>query len=223
MVQPEPAFWEDKIEHLPFFQNLLSQRAAIQSEIMAFVNSSGALHAYPKYQVDDEHQLYENEWTAAPLSEFKGEFVSQAPDSPLAKFFAQITKEGRLKCPLVTSMIASLEEDGYLANVFVSRLVPGSKINPHKGWTPKWLRVHLGISCDPGCRITVGQETRTWKEGRLLAFKDGGPYLHSVVHTGTRERIVLSMDFRISYLQALLQTLPPPGVTPPRGGPSAPE
>jgi hypothetical protein len=53
---------------------------------------------------------------------------------------------------------------------------------------------------DSGCSIKVGQETRHWQAGQLLAFKDGGPYSHSVRHEGSRDRIILSVDLRLSGL-----------------------
>ena len=80
---------------------------------------------------------------------------------------------------------------------------------PHRGWTPDYLRIHLCLVDDPGCRITVGSETRTWKTGQFLAFKDGGPHLHSVVHEGKHERIVLSYDLNLQYLGQFIPELAP--------------
>jgi len=101
---------------------------------------------------------------------------------------------------VTNSMIFELEEQGILRNVFVSRLIPGSVINPHRGWTPEFLRIHLCLVEDPHCHITVGDETVTWTQGELLAFKDGGPYLHDVRHHGQIERIVISFDLKLTYV-----------------------
>jgi aspartyl/asparaginyl beta-hydroxylase (cupin superfamily) len=87
-----------------------------------------------------------------------------------------------------------------LRNVFVSRLIPNSTINPHRGWTPDYLRMHLCLVADPGCKMTVGDVTRTWEVGELMAFKDGGPYLHHVKHRGQHERIILSYDIDLNYV-----------------------
>jgi aspartyl/asparaginyl beta-hydroxylase (cupin superfamily) len=86
-------------------------------------------------------------------------------------------------------------------------LIPGSIINPHHGWTDDFLRIHLGLICDPECKITVGDETKTWEEGKILAFKDGGPFLHSVEHKGTTERIILSVDVKLSYLSQYVNNI----------------
>jgi carbamoyl-phosphate synthase small subunit len=67
----------------------------------------------------------------------------------------------------------------------------------------------LRLLADAGCRITVGPETRTWKTGQLLAFKDGGPHLHSVMHEGEHERIVMSYDLSLRYLGQFIPELAP--------------
>jgi aspartyl/asparaginyl beta-hydroxylase (cupin superfamily) len=82
--------------------------------------------------------------------------------------------------------------------------LPGSYIKPHHGWSFTYLRIQLGLRCDPGCRITVGNETQAWIEGKLVAFKDGGKYPHSVIHNGKSERIILSIDLRLIYLKKFI-------------------
>jgi aspartyl/asparaginyl beta-hydroxylase (cupin superfamily) len=66
------------------------------------------------------------------------------------------------------------------------------------------MRVHLGLVCDPLCEITVGPDKRTWKEGELLAFKDGGAYPHSVTHNGTHDRLILIFDLTLDYLRSVI-------------------
>ena len=127
----------------------------------------------------------------------------------LALNMAPLIAMFRGKLPVSSSTIGPLEAQGHLRNVFVSRLIPGSVINPHRGWTPDYLRVHLCLVEDPGCRITVGPQTRTWCTGEILAFKDGGPHLHSVVHEGQHERIILSYDLSLRYLAQFIPELAP--------------
>lgn len=205
MSLQEPPFWDPQIEHLDFFRGLVERAPEIRKEVIELAQSVDGLHDYPKYPIEGGRALYENHWTAAPLSRFEGEFISLKQDHQMAALVDQLTAAARQKCPVFTAFIAGWEADNHLANAFISRLKPGSIINPHRGWTRDWLRVHLGIACDPQCRITVGSETRTWQEGRLLAFKDGGPYLHSVRHEGTVDRIILSMDIRLNFLRGLLR------------------
>jgi aspartyl/asparaginyl beta-hydroxylase (cupin superfamily) len=113
----------------------------------------------------------------------------------------------RKHTPILVALIEPLEQAGHLRNVFVSRLRPGAMIHPHRGWTSKFLRIHLGLLCDPSCQITVGDMTQTWQPGKLLAFKDGGPYMHSVCHKGNRDRIVISFDLRLSYVREFIPNI----------------
>ena len=53
----------------------------------------------------------------------------------------------------------------------------------------------------------MGPVTRTWQTGQFLAFKDGGPHLHSVVHEGQHERIILSYDLSLNYLKQFIPAL----------------
>lgn len=156
---------------------------------------------YPKYG-----NLYDQVWEAFPLSLFEGEFISMAKGK-LGFDLDAFVNQAKHHLPTISSLIGPLEKQGTLRNVFVSRLVPGSQIHPHRGWTPDFLRVHLGLVCDPLCTITVGNVTKTWAPGKLLAFKDGGPYLHSVSHRGSHERIVMSIDLRLSYLAQFIPNI----------------
>jgi hypothetical protein len=199
----EPPFWNAELEKIPFCVALRSQFASIQQEIDAFIQTSQPFMAYPKYA-----NLYVNTWDAFPLSKFQGEFVELSKQN-LSFHLERIVAYARARLPTLSALIAPLEEEGHLRNVFVSRLLPGSVINPHRGWTPDFLRIHIGLHCDPFCRITVGHETQTWHEGQLLAFKDGGPHLHSVRHEGTQERIVLAIDLRLAYVSQFIPEIDP--------------
>lgn len=199
----EPPFWDAYLDQVPLCPELQRHFTAIQQEIQAFIDHSHPFMAYPKYA-----NLYSHTWEAFPVSKFQGEFVELSKQS-LSFNLERIVAFTRGQLPTLSALIAPLEEAGHLRNVFVSRLVPGSIINPHRGWTPDYLRIHLCLRSDPYCRITVGTQTQTWTEGALLAFKDGGPYMHSVRHEGTHERIILSIDLALSYLNAFI-----PGIDP---------
>lgn len=189
----EPPFWDDQLHRIPWCLSLLEHAEAIRSEVLALIKNFRPFMPYPKYA-----NLYNNTWDAFPLSIFQGEHIELSKQK-LAVNMAPLISMFRAKLPVTSSTIAPLEAAGHLRNVFVSRLIPGSIINPHRGWTPDYLRIHLCLSEDPGCRITVGGVTRSWERGQLLAFKDGGPYLHSVVHQGQQERIILSYDLNLQY------------------------
>jgi hypothetical protein len=196
----EPYFWHDIIKDAPICKDLMANFEGIRSEVLEFLKNPGALWNYPKYNVKYNavtYDLYSHYWKAAPMSIFEDEYIDGGANPFQLDILYRVIKAGKKACPILNSVIFPLEKDGNLRNCFISRLVPGSIIRPHDGTTDKFMRVHFGLSCDPGCQITVGNETQTWYDGKILAFKDGGPYLHSVKHEGTKERIIVSCDIRI--------------------------
>jgi hypothetical protein len=197
----EPPFWDDRLHRIPWCLQVLAQAESIRTEVLALIKGFRPFMPYPKYA-----NLYNNTWDAFPLSVFQGEHIELSKEK-LSVSMAPMISMFRDKLPVTSSTIEALEGQGHLRNVFVSRLVPGSVINPHRGWTPDYLRIHLCLSEDPGCRITVGPITRSWQRGQLLAFKDGGPYLHSVLHQGQQERIILSYDLNLRYAAAFIPEL----------------
>lgn len=208
----EPRFWNEYLDRIPFCNQVIEDFAKIKTEILEFIETDHPLRDYPNFHYvnpqteKQEDSLYENSWEAFPLSVFNEEFVELSKDHLGFQIepFLEWTKS---RCPFTSGLFADLERQGNLANAFVSRLEPGSYIKPHRGWCFTYLRIQLGIKCDPGCRITVGDETQTWHEGKLLAFKDGGKFPHSVIHKGTSERIILSVDLRLIYLKKFIPAI----------------
>ena len=197
----EPPYWDHALSRIPWCEDLISKAEEVRQEIVDLITRFRPFMPYPKYA-----NLYNNTWDAFPLSIFQGEHI-ELSKSKLAVNMAPLIKMFRSKLPVTSNLISTLESEGHLRNVFVSRLVPGSVINPHRGWTPDYLRIHLCLIEDPDCAITVGGITRTWQVGKLLAFKDGGPYLHSVQHKGQRERIVISFDLNLRYAARFIPEL----------------
>ena len=203
-------FWDEYLKDVPICKHLVQYTEDIKVEVSHFLEEPEALHDYPTYMVEDDNKnpipLYEHSWKVIPFSKFDGEYVSN-PNSEEYHIVLSMAQHSKWKCPTISTLISGLESQGDLANCFLSKLVPGSIINPHRGWTQDFMRIHLGLICDPECKITVGEETRTWEEGKLLASKDGGEFPHSVKHQGSSERIILSLDLRISYLQKFVPEL----------------
>ncbi|MCI0415836.1 aspartyl/asparaginyl beta-hydroxylase domain-containing protein [bacterium] len=210
-----PEFWEDYLTEVPIYKSLIENYVQIRDEVLRYKENHDPFVDYPKYEVIDletsaEADLYDHYWAVIPLSRLEGEaydFIDMPGIENFPEFLAARIKHGREHCPTIVSVISTLESDNNLANVFVSRLVPGSVIRPHTGWVDDWMRLHLGLVCDPDCHIKVGTQQRTWQEGKIIAFKDGGPFPHSVIHNGTRERLILSVDVRLSYLKTFIHDL----------------
>lgn len=193
----EQCFWNQEVSAIPFCQSLVQRYPDILLELTELTLARKPFQKFPDYG------LYSSGWEAFPLSVYEGEFNDHVPALGQLNMTA-LARQIRPFVPMLSELISPLETDGHLRNVFVSRLKPGSHIRAHRGWTGNYLRIHLGLLCDPACRITVGSETQTWLPGQLLAFKDGGPYLHSVRHDGTRDRVVISFDLRLSYVRAFI-------------------
>ena len=186
---------------MPICKSLVENHEQIKKEVLHFCKDPMSLVDYPNYPIPEYKSIYENYWKAAPVSVFRDEYIELNGSPEFRAHLKALTENTRSKCPTLVDCIKEMEFGGHLANSFISRLLPGTVINPHFGWSNNWLRLHLGIVCDPECKITVGNESRTWEEGKLLAFYDGGNYPHSVRHDGTKERIIVSVDLNIKYIR----------------------
>jgi len=199
----EPRFWQDHLTEFSLCVHLKAMYPTIKKEILDFLEMPHALHDYPQYKIyydKNAKNLYENVWKAAPLSKFEREYIDTEQDTLESQYARTVVAYAKKQCPTVDLCIQELEDIGVLRNAFISKLEPGSVIHPHKGRSNDYMRIHLCIIEDPMCRITVDDETRTWKEGQILAFKDGEPFFHSVKHEGSSTRIILSVDVRLDYI-----------------------
>jgi tetratricopeptide (TPR) repeat protein len=76
--------------------------------------------------------------------------------------------------------------------VMFSLLRPGARIAPHTGMFNTRLVCHLPLIVPPGCGFRVGNEVRTWEEGKLLVFDDS--IEHEAWNDSDRDRVVLIFD-----------------------------
>lgn len=205
----EPKFLTDVALTIPVVHELWSQWRQVLAEIDAFTARLGDPFVdYPRYRIHEGGPyLYDNDWKVLPTTIIDGEALDATIDSPigngdtdLKRRHAELLRLVRAGVPTLDRILAPVERAGMCANGFISRIKPGTVLHPHTGWVPDWLRVHIGLRTDPGASITVGGETRSWTDGGILAFRDGGPWRHSVEHRGTRERLIISTDIRISML-----------------------
>lgn len=206
----EPQFWEEYLTEEPVCKQLCENWKQIKDEILNLrENHSNWFTKYPKFKVEDPKtkekvRLYENNWTITALSKLSESYNAEnsRAEKTGGSSLEKLVKRYRSKLlPTLNSIINGLDQDETLSNVFVSILSPGVIIKPHVGYSKDYMRIHLGLICDPECKITVGNETKTWEEGKILAFKDGGPYYHQVKHSGINDRTILSLDLKLSYLE----------------------
>lgn len=192
-------FWDDVIVNEPLCKALTDNFHLIEKEVLSYISKPDSLHDYPKYRVHNNKLIYEKYWKAAPFTKFNGEYVDlKTDDEYKSNFLENAIHRARSNCPTLISLISDYENKNILRNGFISKLIPGTIINPHVGWTDKFLRTHLCLVADPECFIVVVNEKRVWEKGKFLAFKDSD--MHRVTHKGKNERVVVSVDISIDYL-----------------------
>ena len=97
------------------------------------------------------------------------------------------------RCPETMRLLAKIPG---LKTAFFSILSPGKHIPAHRGAYNGVLRFHLGLLVpEPRecCRIRIGNEFRSWTEGRALVFDD--TFNHEVWNDTAGYRVVLFVDF----------------------------
>jgi hypothetical protein len=206
-MNKEVYFWEKYINDFPLIGTYGERWLDIKNEVLSFLNAGGETYDYPQYLVPkvgtitEYSDIYINSWKVIPVSKYHREYFDTERDDEIGEYCRKIVEISKKNLPTIDEIISPYEDLGVLRNAFVSKLDPGSIINPHRGRSNLYMRIHLGLDCDPECKITVGRLTKTWQDGRVLAFKDGGKHLHGVSHTGTKQRIILSVDVEIEYLK----------------------
>lgn len=90
---------------------------------------------------------------------------------------------------LAASSVATLGDGGM---TYFSMMAPHSHVAAHHGYINAHLRAHLGLEVPGGCRIRVGNQSRTWGLGELLVFDDS--FEHEVWNDSDRRRVVLLFD-----------------------------
>ncbi|MBB5686929.1 aspartyl/asparaginyl beta-hydroxylase domain-containing protein [Sphingobium boeckii] len=73
-----------------------------------------------------------------------------------------------------------------------SLLKPGTHIKPHHGMLNTRLICHVPLITPAGCALRVGNETRTWDDGKALIFDDS--FEHEAWNEGDSTRVVLLFE-----------------------------
>lgn len=97
-----------------------------------------------------------------------------------------------LNCSLCPKTYEVLKQIPSLVSADFSYLPANTKILPHKGFTKMVLRAHLGLVVPKNCFIRVGEETKTWQEGKMLIFDDS--FEHEAWNDSEQDRFVLMLD-----------------------------
>lgn len=110
------------------------------------------------------------------------------------------SRSGRRLCPETAKLLDGIPGAKALAearagcgNAIFSKIDGRTHLRAHCGPTNARLTCHLGLEVPPGCRIRVGEETRTWSEGECLVFDDS--WEHEVWNDSDSPRVVLLINF----------------------------
>jgi hypothetical protein len=99
------------------------------------------------------------------------------------------------RCPRTLAIINSLPRvcTAYAwCDTAFSAMTAGTHLRPHCSTDNLRVRLHLGIVVPEGCQMRVANETRTWEEGKCLAFEDS--FEHEVWNRSARRRVILIVD-----------------------------
>lgn len=204
----EPAFWDDiLVNNEPICNALQDDFFAIKKEALRLRKFTGFLFSVfsapsfrKKFLVGDS-----NGWLIAPFFGNKYDLYAKRRSSKLKIIQFDLLSIGvRLLCPKTLSIFQKHFREGNVINAYFTQLAPGSAIKPHMHLNSDGIdrmNLHLGIVCDPCATITVGPETKSWQEGKVLTFKNTGPWKHSVKHEGTVPRLILIVEVKVDYLK----------------------
>jgi len=97
-------------------------------------------------------------------------------------------------CSLCPETTRAVERIPGLVTAGFSWMEPGTHIKPHVGFAKPVLRCHLGLVIPEGCALRVGDEVRSWQEGKTMVFDDTTE--HEAWNRSSSIRVVLLLDFK---------------------------
>jgi len=173
-------FERDELDWIPALE---AKTLAIKAELTALLAEGADFRPYVEDDADrprrEFHGLHGDEsWTALYLwrdGKPVPENASRCPRTMAALEKVPMTHIGA-KTP----------------SVMFSKLTPGAHIPPHRGMLNCRLIGHLPLIVPDGCWLRVGNETRSWEEGKLLIFDDS--FEHEAKNDSDQTRIVLLFD-----------------------------
>lgn len=169
--------WHDPGQ-FPWVERLEAAAPAIREEVLSLRNSGGRFRPYVEPSPPNET---EREWGAQYLHD-KGDWD--------VFYFSVLGREfeaNQSRCPVAANALREIPRITTMS--FHSALGPHSHIPPHTGPTNAFLRVHLGLVIPDNCAMRVGEETRTWQEGKCFIFDDS--FEHEVWNRSDETRLVM--------------------------------
>ena len=209
------------LEPLSSFRNLKKNYKEVIPELINFVEvnkpilSDWVLDKWVEDRNLGRVQLWDGSWTVIPMplnaigttateEDFElSEMVSfvelfNTTVEKVQEVLPKLTESMQTLCPTFYNAIKEDVDGQLLKSATISKLDPGTKINPHSGDIDS-LRLHVPIVTDPGAWLSVRGRKKTWEVGKPFAFHDHDK--HWAQHNGTHDRIVVILDYSLSQLE----------------------
>ena len=148
--------------------------------------------SWPVIKAELQDLLDKNEQRLVPY--FNEEMVS-GPKKWKALSFMFWTVRFKQNIDHCPETMALLRKVPHLVSASISLLEPNTQIKPHRGDTNAIIRCHLGLRVPsplPQCGFQVGDEQRSWEEGKLLLFNDA--MRHLAWNNTNERRLILLLD-----------------------------
>ena len=214
--------WQEEVlTPLSSFCNLRDQYKDIIPEIIKFVEvnqpilSEWVLDQWVNDRNLGRVQLWEGNWRVIPMpinvvgttateDDFElSEMVSfvelfNTTTEKAKEVLPKLTESMKKLCPTFYSAIEEDVDLEFIKSCTISKLSPGTKINPHNGDIDS-LRLHFPVITDPDAWLCVRGRKKTWTVGEPFAFHDNDK--HWAQHHGSKDRIVVILDYSLSQLE----------------------
>jgi aspartate beta-hydroxylase len=170
-------------ESFPWLAAVEAATPAIRSELQAVMRDPNALQPYvtsdPSRPRSGQAGMADNpDWSAFYL------WKNGAPVAGNAE-----------RCPKTLEALDAVpfpRVRGRMPSVLFSVLRPGAHIPAHNGFINTRLICHLPLVVPDGCSFRVGNETRTWVEGKAWVFDD--TIEHEAWNRSAETRVVLLFE-----------------------------
>lgn len=179
---PQREFYER--EDFAWIEDLEARTADIRAELQALNPSSDSFRPYVERnstlpELNQGKNVDSMNWSACYLWR-DGNMVDE-----VAK-----------RCPITMQAMSTVplcKVPQQMPSVLFSQLLPGAIIEPHHGAINSRLICHLPLIVPPNCgALKVGDQQRTWEEGKVMIFDDS--VRHEAWNTSDALRVVLIFD-----------------------------
>jgi len=168
----DPCYFEREQYNFPWMQELESQWLIVRDELNKLLREDeSAITPYPKQSMVTRP----GKWRTIAFMFWSFKF-----------------QENIALCPRTWELVKDIPG---LTAVSFNMLEEHTSIKPHRGDTNVIARCHMGVDIParaPRCGFRVGNETRSWEEGRFLMFNDA--HEHTAWNNTNFKRYILVID-----------------------------